>query len=59
MHSHVRRCPNGNNEGNKKQKIASSLMHDGNISSPSYGRFDQDSCGKELTKLFIEAKLPF
>ena len=41
MRNHVLRCPNNpNNEVNKRRKASASSTIDGNINSPSCGRFD-------------------
>jgi len=41
MWNHVLRCPNNpNKEENKRQKVGTSSTVDGNMNSPSYGRFD-------------------
>jgi len=60
MCNHVLRCPNNpNKEVNKRQKASASSTIDGNINSPSYGRFDQELCQEELVKMFVEVELPF
>jgi len=60
MRNHVLRCPNNpNKEENKRQKVGASSIIDGNMNSPSYGRFDQEVCQEELVKVFVEAELPF
>ena len=60
MRNHVLRCPNKpNKEVNKRQKVGSSSTVDGNINSPSYGRYDQELCQEELVKMFVEAEFPF
>ncbi|XP_027932002.1 zinc finger BED domain-containing protein RICESLEEPER 2-like [Vigna unguiculata] len=56
MRNHVLRRPNN---PNKRQKVGSSSTIDGNINSPSYGRFDQEICQEELVKMFVEVELPF
>jgi len=41
MRNHVLRCPNNpNKEVNKRQKVGSSSIIDGNTNSPFHGRFD-------------------
>ena len=41
MCNHVLRCPNNpNKEVNKRQKVGSSSIIDGNTNSPFHGRFD-------------------
>ena len=60
MRNHVLRCPNNpDKQESKRQKVSASLTVDGNMNSPSYGRFDQEFCQEELVKLFVEAELPF
>jgi len=60
MRNHVLRCPNNpNKEVNTRQKVGSSSTIDGNISSHSYNRFDQELCQEELVKMFVEVELPF
>jgi len=60
MRNHVLRCLNNpNKEVNKIQKVSSSSTIDGNINSPSYGRFDKELCQEELVKMFVEVELPF
>ena len=55
LRNHVLRCPNNpNKEENKRQKVSASSTVNGNMNSPSYGRFDQEFCQEELVKMFVE-----